>query len=76
MTAIPCPFCNAPIPLDSSVCVRCGKSGGERLEALNKLIVEENKRMVLLQQAEMLEDAERTRLETIRIAKKEPKSEH
>jgi hypothetical protein len=41
MTTIPCPFCNSPIPIDSTICVRCGKQGGERLERVRNAVIEE-----------------------------------
>jgi len=41
MTTIPCPFCNSPIPFDASICVRCGKRGGERLERVKNAVLEE-----------------------------------
>jgi hypothetical protein len=41
MTTIPCPFCDSPIPIDSTICVRCGKQGGERLERVKNAVIEE-----------------------------------
>jgi hypothetical protein len=44
MTTIPCPFCNSPIPIDSTICVRCGKQGGERLERVRNAVIEEQEK--------------------------------
>jgi uncharacterized Zn finger protein (UPF0148 family) len=44
MTTIPCPFCNSPIPIDSTICVRCGKQGGERLERVRNAVIEEEEK--------------------------------
>lgn len=46
MTTIPCPFCNSPIPFDSSICVRCGKRGGERLERVKNAVIEEEAKAI------------------------------
>lgn len=55
MTTIPCPFCNSPIPFNASICVRCGKRGGERLERVKNAVLEE--------QAKAREEVERQKRE-------------
>jgi hypothetical protein len=60
MTTIPCPFCNSPIPIDSTICVRCGKQGGERLERVrNAVIEEEEKARAEIKQRRVADDEKR-----------------